>query len=104
MKIYNLKIEPEAISDIQEITDWYNEQQAGLGKRFKETVIQQINSLNKDPQIYAVRYNDIHCIGLNKFPYMAHFYINDKSNTVEVLSVISTSRNPKIWREKTSKQ
>lgn len=34
---------------------------------------------------------------------MVHFYINDKNIRVEVLAVISTSRNPKIWTEKTSK-
>jgi hypothetical protein len=34
---------------------------------------------------------------------MAHFYINDSNNTVEVLAVISTDRNPKIWQEKTNK-
>ena len=31
---------------------------------------------------------------------MAHFYINDKNNTVEALAVIGTDRNPKIWQEK----
>ena len=36
MKKYKVKIEPEALADIQEITDWYNEAQAGLGKRFQE--------------------------------------------------------------------
>ena len=36
MKKYKVKIEPEALSDIQEITDWYNEQ-ANLGKRFQNT-------------------------------------------------------------------
>ncbi len=38
-----------------------------------------------------------------KFPYMVHFYINPKTDTVEVLAVICTDRNPKIWEEKTSK-
>ena len=59
MKKYKVKIEPEALADIQEITDWYNEAQAGLGKRFQNTAIKQINSLNKDPQIYAIRYKEI---------------------------------------------
>lgn len=36
MKKYKVKIEPEALADIQEITDWYNEAQAGLGKRFQK--------------------------------------------------------------------
>jgi plasmid stabilization system protein ParE len=104
MKKYSIQIEPEALNDIQEITDWYNKQQAGLGKRFQKTIIQQINSLKKDPHIFALRYNEIRCMFTRKFPYMAHFFINDKNNTVEVLAVISTARNPKIWEEKTSKK
>jgi len=101
MKTFKVKIEPEALADIQEITDWYNEQKVGLGKRFQKTAIKQINSLNKDPQIYAIRYKEIRCVLIKKFPYMAHFYINDESHGVEVLAVISTDRNPKIWIEKT---
>ncbi len=103
MKKYNVKIEPEALVDIQEITDWYNKVQAGLGKRFQNAAIKQINSLNKDPQIYAIRYKEIRCVVMRKFPYMAHFFINDETNTVEVLAVINTSRNTEIWTEKTSK-
>lgn len=103
MKKYKVKIEPEALTDIQEITDWYNEQQTGLGKRFQNTTVKQINSLNKNPQVYAIRYKEIRCVLVKKFPYMVHFYIDDKNNTVEVLAVISTSRNPKIWTEKTAK-
>lgn len=41
---------------------------------------------------------------VNKFPYMVHFYINDAKNTVEVLAVISTVRNPEVWEEKTRKR
>ncbi len=103
MKNYKVKIDPEALADIQEITDWYNEAQAGLGKRFQKTVIRHINLLNKDPQIYAIRYKEIRCVLIKEFPYMAHFYLNDENNTIEVLAVISTSRNPIIWKEKTNK-
>jgi hypothetical protein len=55
MKKYKVKIESEALDDIQEITDWYNDAQEGLGKRFQKTAIKHINSLNKDPQIFAIR-------------------------------------------------
>lgn len=50
MEKYKIKIEPVALADIQDITDWYNEKKEGLGKRFQETAIKQINSLNKDPR------------------------------------------------------
>ena len=40
---------------------------------------------------------------IKKFPYMVHFYLNDEDHTVEVLALISTDRNPKIWEKKTTK-
>ncbi len=64
MKRYKLKIEPEALTDIQNATDWYNEAQAGLGKRFHNTVIKQIDSLGKNPHLYAIRYHKIRCMVL----------------------------------------
>lgn len=103
MKKYNVQIEQEALADIQEITDWYNKQQKGLGKRFQKITIKHLNSLNKDPHIYAIRYKQIRCQTVKKFPYMVHFYINNETQTVEVLAVISTDRNPKIWNEKIEK-
>lgn len=101
MKRYIVKIDPEALADIQQITDWYNEAQTKHGKRFQETTIKQIDSLSKDPQIYTIRYKEIRCMLVKKFPYMAHFYINEVTNIVEVLAVISTHRDPIIWEEKT---
>ncbi len=42
---HKIQIEPEALADIQDITEWYNQKQTGLGNRFQETTIKQINSL-----------------------------------------------------------
>jgi hypothetical protein len=41
MNTYKLKIDKEALQDIQNATDWYNEQLEGLGSRFqKQTKLQ----------------------------------------------------------------
>ncbi len=40
---------------------------------------------------------------VKKFPYMVHYHINDEDHTVEILAVISTYQNPKIWEKKTGK-
>ena len=98
---YTVRIDPEALNDIQGITIWYNEQQPGLGRRFQTTAVKQINSLNRNPDIYAIRYQEIRCMIVKKFPYMVHYHINQVSNIVEVLAVISTYRNPKFWTTKT---
>lgn len=103
MKKYRIKIVAEALSDIRDITVWYDSQKAGLGKIFKDTVIKQTNDLTEDPQIFAIRYKEIRCMLVKKFPYLVHFYINEKTSVVEVLAVISIDRNPKIWEVKTSR-
>lgn len=103
MKKYSIKIDAEALANIRDISGWYNVQNAGLGKRFQNVVVSQINNLAENPQIFAIRYKEIRCMLVNKFPYMVHFYINPDNYTVEVLAVISTDRNPKIWEVKTSK-
>jgi len=103
MKRYFIKIDTEALSDIQEIADWYEAQKEGLGYKFRSTVIEQIDRLTSNPQLFATRYREIRCMLVKKFPYMVHFYINSQTFTVEILAVISTDRNPKIGQEKTGK-
>jgi hypothetical protein len=39
MKKYIVKIDPDALNDIQEITKWYSDQQKELGGRFQRTAI-----------------------------------------------------------------
>lgn len=100
---YKVKIDPQALTDIQEITDWYNDKQPRLGKRFERAAIKQIDSLSGNPHVCAIRYQEIRCQLVKKFPYMVHFYIHEETKTVEVLAVINTSRNPTIWLKKTKK-
>jgi len=102
MTSYKIFIDPDALTDIQEITNWYNQQKYGLGTKFQKSVIKQINSLKKNAHIYSIRYNEIRCMLIRKFPYMVHYYVNKEIKTVEILAVISTKRDPKIWEEKLS--
>ena len=100
MAKYKIKIEPDALQDIQEATDWYNEQLHGLGSRFQKQVIVQINSLKSNPSGYAIRYADVRCMIIKKFPFMVHFTTDENQKLVEVFAVYHTSRNPKIWEER----
>lgn len=42
MPKFKVKIDSDALLDIQEATNWYNKQIAGLGSRFQKQVKQQI--------------------------------------------------------------
>ena len=73
---YSLQIDEEALLDIQLATDCYNEQLPGLGTRFQKQVKVQISGLRKNPNVYAIRYENVRCFVVKKFPFMVHFTLN----------------------------
>lgn len=95
---YKIQIDEEVLSDIQEATDWYNEQLQGLGSRFLKQTKSQINSLKTDPEIFTNRYANVRCMLIKKFPFMVHYIIDNL--TVKIFAVLHTSRNPKIWEDR----
>lgn len=69
MRQYKIVVAPKALRDIQRAAEYYNEQQAGLGKRFVNDVKSALDAVSIAPFSRAVRYDDIRFAVLNKFPY-----------------------------------
>lgn len=103
MTEYIVKVDTDALSDIRKATTWYNEQVLGLGSRFQIQVKLQINSLKINPNGYGIRYADVRCMLIKKFPFLVHFTVDETNLFVKVFAVVHTSRNPKIWEERKGK-
>jgi len=84
--------------DLQQDIDWYNDKQVGLGARFFAAVKKRLTEIKKNPYSVAIRYDDVRCAIVKKFPYMIHFRVLPKDKTIEVIAVFSTHRNPDIWK------
>ncbi|MEX2592801.1 MAG: type II toxin-antitoxin system RelE/ParE family toxin [Anditalea sp.] len=97
MTAFKTKIEPEAYQDIQEAIGWYNQQQTGLGRRFHTEVKASFKKLEIHP-FFQVRYDNVHCFLLKKFPYMVHYTVDEPNKKIIVRAVLGTSRNPKLWK------
>ena len=100
MKPYDLQIDIDALTDIREIVDWYNKRVPNLGSRFQKAIKQQILKLKNNAYNYNLRYSDVRCMPINKFPFMVHFIINELNKTLIVFAVIHTSRSPEVWEER----
>jgi mRNA-degrading endonuclease RelE of RelBE toxin-antitoxin system len=90
----------EVFDDLQQSVDWYNKQQSGLGSRFFAAVKEQISRISKSPTTIAIRYNEVRCARIKNFPYLIHYKVFPDSNTVKIIAVFSTHRDPKIWKSR----
>lgn len=97
---YSLKIDIDAFNDIQNAFQWYEMQLKGLGLRYKNQTKKQINSLKKNPHIFSLKYGEIRCRKIEKFPFLIHYTINEELKIITVFAIFHTSRNPEIWKKR----
>lgn len=97
--VYKVVIDPRAFLDIQKAVDYYDEQQPGLGRKFEKTLNRHLLTLEKNPY-FRIRYDQVHCLPIKKFPFMIHFTINKKKLVVAVMAVLHTAKNPDNWKER----
>jgi toxin ParE1/3/4 len=88
--------EKQAEKDLQQAIDYYDRQQLGLGEKFWLSAQKHIDSITKNP-FFQIRYGEIRCLPLKKFPFMIYFLLDEEENTIYILSIFHTSQNPGKW-------
>lgn len=91
---FALNLEPEVFDDIQDAVDYYNSCKDGLGKRFFNIIDKHFNFLKKNYFSFSIRYDDIRCMPVKKFPYMIHYRVLENQEIVSVKAVFCTYENP----------
>ena len=94
MKKYNVVVQLLAQLDVREARQWYNRQQAGLGKRFTADMAMTFHSIARNPEAFAIRYQDVRAANFRTFPYAAYFFIDQPSATVFIMAILHASRHP----------
>ena len=90
---YELVLQSEAIIDIQEVFDWYEERRAGLGFEFIEEMEEGFDRLSRNPQHYTAINQKYRRVGIKRFPYLIVYEIED--NKVIINSIRRYSQKPK---------
>ncbi|MEO6130227.1 MAG: type II toxin-antitoxin system RelE/ParE family toxin [Saprospiraceae bacterium] len=96
---YKIRLSPKAKKDIQAAIEWYIQNQSGLGDKFYFNLQANIEKLESNP-FYQIRYDNVRCMPLKKFPYMLHFTIDESRRIVTIRAVFNTSMDPKNWTER----
>lgn len=94
---YQVVVEKRAVEDIQQVTDYYDEKSTQTGTNFINEVTHFLKALEVNPN-YQVRYDNVRCLPLKKFPFLIHFSIEKKF--VFVHAINHTSSNPDKWSKR----
>jgi plasmid stabilization system protein ParE len=80
--------------EILEAWEWYEDQQPGLGDRFKQEVAKKINAIVENPFHFPAKgkYREAHT---DVFPYLIIFKFDQNKKMISIVSVFHTSRHPK---------
>ena len=86
--------------DMQQARKWYNQQQPGLGKKHTADMASTLRKIAANPTSFAVRYKLIRLANFDTFPYAAHFYIDEKNDTVYITAILHNPRHPHTAKDR----
>lgn len=90
-----LLITPEFKEDYSEYYKYYNSINTQVSQKYKQEVKDSLEKI-KHHKYFEIRYSDIRCLSMVKFPFMIHYKIANEA--IYILALIHTSRDPlKHW-------
>jgi plasmid stabilization system protein ParE len=91
-------LRPEALADLLEARDWYEQQRAGLGEAFAEAVDQILARIEMMPELYGVVFRKVRQGKLRRFPYVLYYRV--LADWIEVIAILHGGRDPRVWQDR----
>jgi len=82
--------------DLERVEDWYEEQQPGVGREFRDAVDAAIARIADSPFAYPDRYRGARRALLRRFPYVLWYRVLE--GFVVVLACVHGRRDPRVIR------
>ena len=95
MSRFRVEILPEAEAEFREAFLWYFERSALAADAFRTEVLDKIDGLERDADIWPKDGDGIHFRVLSRFPYTVHYEL--LGSVATVLAVSHQRRAPGYW-------
>ncbi len=87
---FQIIFQNEALVDVQEAYQWYEDQLQELGEDFLSELNEILEKLKQNPQYFGYAFDDFRDVRLKRFPYLVVFKISGRN--VYINSVKHTKR------------
>lgn len=91
-----------ANDELVDACDWYEQQQTGLGLRFKDAVRDAAQRIARTPLLFPVDLEDVRRYVMNRFPYTLRYVL--RGDEVWIVAVSHHHRRPDYWVERVNNQ
>lgn len=99
-KPYNLFISDEAEIDFDSSYLYYSDDSFTLADSFYKQIDESLETIRKYPLSFQKIHKNIRKFTVKHFPFIIYYQI--EKNTIQIIAIFHTSRNPRIWKERTA--
>lgn len=92
MKIFFSKL---ATQELEDATEYYELEQPGLGRRFKQEVKKAALRISEYPEAWSIEHGEIRKCLLHRFPYKLLYSIEE--DHAFIIAVAHLHRRPDYW-------
>lgn len=101
MPRYTLAFSPESLKEIERIILFYNNASKGLGARFKKSLLTELALIKRNPLTRSFRYGEVRFAVIKKFPYAAHYTIDEDTHIIKIQGVFGFSQDSESnWKQR----
>jgi toxin ParE1/3/4 len=97
---YQVYFTNEAKIDLIDAVKWYKSVKLELGKNFLSSVRHKVKILNRQPEIFQIKYNQVRTLKIGKFPYLLHYKIDNIHQQVIILAILHTASDTAKFKNK----
>lgn len=91
---YSIFLTPTASDDIAVALEYYNALSPDLGYRFADQVASYFDRIAALPTASAIRYKNIRCKPVKRFPYLITYTLDESNKSINILRVFNTYQEP----------
>ena len=99
---HRLLLRAGAEADIAEAAEWYELRKVGLSLQFRGALDKTFAGIQERPSLYPIVYRDLRRALVRRFPFGVFYVV--QSESVIVVAVLHTARNPRIWRARLTRR
>jgi mRNA-degrading endonuclease RelE of RelBE toxin-antitoxin system len=93
---YKIELHPEAIEELKDSYQWYEERSEGLGVRFISSLNKRLNEIAEYPERYTKKKGNYREALIDVFPYVVIYEVLKLKKVVFVSYIFHAKRNPKL--------